>query len=556
MLIAGTVGPLSQDVVVQDMANVPMLQNPGSSGTDPESYPWYSYFHALSQNPEWADAWTVFDDSNWQPSWYPWPSSDSDPATPYIGSSWGDAGGLNFIPNLMDAQVSPTPGAGGTNYQAPPQANLAQWPFGAAAASAEGLPPISFIVPPYFFSEHPAWLPVDGECYIATVVDALVNGADWDNDGVVLIVTYDENDGHFDHVVPPTSMQDQQLIGTAPSLPISLTTPMVQQPAQAPTTGSWEPWVKLPAGNNLPEIIGPLGAGFRVPTMIVSPWTFGGMISSQVAADSVFDHTSVIQYLEEITEVPCENLPSDPTLNWRRETFSSISALVDTTGARASKADVAAALADFPLSQVYSWRSDLLTRLYTANPSGSKIALPTPSPDPLQAWPPLQQTCYLVADKTTFGLDEVAAQAQATGAATFPSAFWVMVDGFDQAELNLGPYAPAGSQPVLPVVSLTGPGQQVPPTGIQWSVGSAEPIAGMPPEIPQRFRFPVDVTFTTDDEGNYPAFAGVTLTQPEFITVAASFASHLSWQAVPFEIELVVAPDPYFIGGPIGYLST
>ena len=42
----------------------------------------------------------------------------------------------------------------------------------------------------------------------------------------------------------------------------------------------------------------PIGGGFRVPCIIVSPWTAGGWVASEP-----FDHTSVLQFLERCTGV-------------------------------------------------------------------------------------------------------------------------------------------------------------------------------------------------------------------------------------------------------------
>lgn len=159
----------------------------------------------------------------------------------------------------------------------------------------------------------------------------------------------------------------------------------------------------------------------------------------------------------------------------------------------------------------------------------------------------------------TFGLDEVRAAAAAGGdpggTATFPSAFWVMLDGFDAAELNVGPLPqPTGYTPLTPVVTLSvAPGRA--PEGISWNVQAAEPVGSMPDGIPQRFRFPVDIIFTADDQGNYPAFARVTLESPALITVQISFTSHLTWTAPAFELKLVQTAGPFIQTGAVPYLS-
>jgi phospholipase C len=58
----------------------------------------------------------------------------------------------------------------------------------------------------------------------------------------------------------------------------------------------------------------PIGAGFRVPCIIVSPWTAGGWVSSER-----FDHTSVLRFLEVFTGVREPNIS-----DWRRRTFGDL----------------------------------------------------------------------------------------------------------------------------------------------------------------------------------------------------------------------------------------
>ena len=58
----------------------------------------------------------------------------------------------------------------------------------------------------------------------------------------------------------------------------------------------------------------PIGAGFRVPCIIVSPWTQGGWIASET-----FDHTSVLRFLEVLTGVTIPNITP-----WRRATFGDL----------------------------------------------------------------------------------------------------------------------------------------------------------------------------------------------------------------------------------------
>jgi hypothetical protein len=119
--------------------------------------------------------------------------------------------------------------------------------------------------------------------------------------------------------------------------------------------------------------------------------------------------------------------------------FKSLGLLIDTTNQPIPASQINLVTHDV----VDGWRLDALTRLYGPDPSTGTAApafvLPAPNPLPVQAWPPLQQQCYFIMDKTTFGQDEVDALRtiqgnqtgnQITGPATFYSAFFIVVDGF------------------------------------------------------------------------------------------------------------------------------
>ena len=65
------------------------------------------------------------------------------------------------------------------------------------------LPQVSWVLPPMLWSEHPGpSSPAQGAEFTATVLDALTaNPETWSK--TVLFLTFDENDGMFDHVPPP-----------------------------------------------------------------------------------------------------------------------------------------------------------------------------------------------------------------------------------------------------------------------------------------------------------------------------------------------------------------
>ena len=132
------------------------------------------------------------------------------------------------------------------------------------------IPQVTWIVPPSTVSEHPDYLPAAGEDHTREVLEAL-----WSNPRVwarsVVIVNYDENDGQFDHVLPPT-----------------------------PPPGTPGEFV-----NGLP-----VGLGFRVPCLVISPFSRGGFV-----ATDTFDHTSTLRLLETRFGVEVPYLS-----RWRRET--------------------------------------------------------------------------------------------------------------------------------------------------------------------------------------------------------------------------------------------
>jgi phospholipase C len=142
-------------------------------------------------------------------------------------------------------------------------------------ATHDKLPAVSWIIPTGFQSEHPHYMPADGAAFVASKIDAIAANPDvWAK--TVFILNYDENDGLFDHVGP----------------------------------------IVPPAGT-AKEFVGglPIGAGFRVPCILISPWTAGGWVCSER-----FDHTSVLQFLERFTGVRETNIT-----DWRRSTFGDLS---------------------------------------------------------------------------------------------------------------------------------------------------------------------------------------------------------------------------------------
>jgi phospholipase C len=146
------------------------------------------------------------------------------------------------------------------------------------------LPKVSWVVASQAFSEHPDAPPNDGAHFVNLVIQALAADANTFN-STVLFLNYDENDGFFDHVPPPVAAS-----GTA----------------DESTKGA------------------PIGLGFRVPMVVVSPWTRGGWVDSHV-----YDHTSVIRFLETWTSAVgtpavCPNISA-----WRRQVCGDLTGAFD-----------------------------------------------------------------------------------------------------------------------------------------------------------------------------------------------------------------------------------
>ncbi len=169
------------------------------------------------------------------------------------------------------------------------------------------LPKVSYIVAGATDSEHPAdSSPAQGADYTARVLDALTaNPAVWSK--TVLLLMFDENDGFFDHMPPPA--------------PPARVGEVVYGGSTVSTEGEYH-LVKSKSdhGDERDEFMGrPYGLGPRVPMYVISPWSRGGWVNSQV-----FDHTSVIRFMEERFGVKEPNISP-----WRRAVCGDLTSCFD-----------------------------------------------------------------------------------------------------------------------------------------------------------------------------------------------------------------------------------
>ena len=154
-----------------------------------------------------------------------------------------------------------------------------------ADVAAGTLPQVSWIHGPVTQCEHPATAPQWGENLVQNVLDTLTSNPEiWAH--TLFILHYDENGGFFDHVPPP-----------------------VPPPG---TPGEYLSMSPLPS--TAVGIAGPVGLGFRVPCLLMSPFTMGGYTATEV-----FDHTSTLFLLEKLFGVTVPNVS-----NWRRGTVGDL----------------------------------------------------------------------------------------------------------------------------------------------------------------------------------------------------------------------------------------
>jgi LPXTG-motif cell wall-anchored protein len=109
------------------------------------------------------------------------------------------------------------------------------------------LPAVSWVVPENFVSEHPLYPQPWGVAYSIAVIKAVMNSPAWPR--TLLIFSYDEAGGYYDHVAPPT--------------------------------------------------VDRYGLGQRVPTVIVSPWAKRGYISHRV-----YEHCSINAWIQQRFGLP------------------------------------------------------------------------------------------------------------------------------------------------------------------------------------------------------------------------------------------------------------
>ena len=249
-----------------------------------------------------------------------------------------------------------------------------------ADVDSGNLPTVSWLAGPQHFSDHPS-SPWYGAWWVSEIVDILTNNPDvWKK--TIFILTYDENDGYFDH---------------SPSF--------VAADPKRPETGAASPGIDTgleytyksdELAQGVPERearSGPIGMGFRVPTIIASPWTRGGWVNSQL-----FDHTSSLQFLEQFVNAKFRKSVREENISeWRRSIAGDFTSCFRTQGENDVKLnylnrdrhiEAIIAARDKALPAGYKPLSDADIRAITANPrAASAISHQEPGTRPSSPLP-------------------------------------------------------------------------------------------------------------------------------------------------------------------------
>ncbi|MBN3848561.1 phospholipase C, phosphocholine-specific [Paraburkholderia sp. Ac-20342] len=231
---------------------------------------------------------------SWKVYWYP-----PDPAVTNMNAAFHNFRVCNQQLNTAyGTNATYTPAMDAVNPLAPGIANT--MPDGGFLASlandvANGtLPQVSWVHAPEAYYEHPgSSSPGQGEWYSQQLLEILTSNPEvWSK--TVLLINYDENDCFFDHMPPPCVPSPNGSGGYYGKSTVSTEYEYFTMSSAAADPNS-------PSG----AVIGP---GVRVPMLVVSPWSVGGYVNSQV-----FDHTSTLRFIEQRFGIEETNITP-----WRR----------------------------------------------------------------------------------------------------------------------------------------------------------------------------------------------------------------------------------------------
>ena len=144
-----------------------------------------------------------------------------------------------------------------------------------AAAGSGRLPSVSYLKAPAYQDGHAGYSdPLDEQAWLASTVNHLEALPSWRSTAV--IITWDDSDGWYDHVLGPIQTQSQTSLDS-----LTGTGQCGHQAAQVPRTRSGAPEQ------------GRCGLGPRLPFLVISPYARSDYVDS-----TVIDQSSVVKFVE------------------------------------------------------------------------------------------------------------------------------------------------------------------------------------------------------------------------------------------------------------------
>lgn len=162
------------------------------------------------------------------------------------------------------------------------------------------LPTVSWLAAPQKFSDHPS-APWYGAWYVSEVLDILTKNPEvWKK--TIFVLTYDENDGYFDHVPPFVAPNPKDTGNFTKGLDTYEEYASLEQERAKKGMDPEDPRES------------PIGLGYRVPMVVASPWSKGGWVNSEVC-----DITSTLMFLEELIKKKTDKVVKETNISsWRR----------------------------------------------------------------------------------------------------------------------------------------------------------------------------------------------------------------------------------------------
>ena len=162
------------------------------------------------------------------------------------------------------------------------------------------LPAVSWLAAPQKFSDHPS-APWYGAWYVSEVLDILTKNPEvWKK--TIFVLTYDENDGYFDHIPPFVAPNPKDTKNFTKGLDTSEEYASLEQEMAKKGMDPEDPRES------------PMGLGYRVPMVVASPWSKGGWVNSEVC-----DITSTLMFLEELIMKRTGKVVKETNISsWRR----------------------------------------------------------------------------------------------------------------------------------------------------------------------------------------------------------------------------------------------